>query len=83
MTTKFHLRHYGRIQYAAFLKGAGLRVEEAIQFFKKEFNKGNPKKVNEYIYYIEHIYGLKGKKTSFSPWGCNKMINQNPPSKLG
>ena len=81
LTKKHHLRHYARLQYAAFLKGAGVKVEDAVQFFKREFSKGNPKKVTEYTYYVEHLYGLKGKKTSFSPWGCNKMINQNSPSK--
>lgn len=80
LTTKHHLRHYARIQYGAFLKGMGLSLEEAKTFFKREFSKGDPKKLNEYMYYIEHLYGAKGKKTTYSAWGCNKMQTQNAPS---
>ena len=77
---KHHLRHYARLQYGSFLKGIGVKMEDAKQFFKREFSKGgNPKKLNEYMYYIEHMYGKKGKGTDYTPWGCNKMINQNAP----
>ena len=79
LVTKHHLRHYGRLQYGSFIKGIGMTVEDARTYFKREFSKGDAKKLNEYMYYVDHMYGLKGKKTDYTPWGCAKMITQNAP----
>lgn len=76
-----HLMHYGRIQYGLFLKGVGVKVKDAVQFFRGEFSKLNNNKLNEYIYLIEHMYGLKGKKTDYTPWGCEKLANSHPPGQ--
>lgn len=78
---KHHLKHYGRIHYSLFLKSLGMEVEDAIEFFKKEFTKtiAPEKFAKEYTYNIRYNYGLEGKKTSLSAFGCNKIINQNPP----
>ena len=74
-----HLRHYGRLQYGQFLKGIGVKIKDALQFFRSEFSKISGKKLDEYMYYIEHLYGLKGKKTEYSPWGCEKLANGHAP----
>ena len=76
-----HLMHYGRIQYGLFLKGVGVKVKDAVQFFRSEFTKLNNNKLNEYIYVVEHMYGLKGKKTDYTPWGCEKLANSHAPGQ--
>ena len=49
-----------------FLKGIGLKMEDNVRLFENELKKSKDgeKKVNEYKYYIEHMYGKRGKKTS-------------------
>lgn len=74
-----HLRHYGRIQYGLFIKGIGVRITDALTFFRNEFSKLGDKKLNEYQYQVEHNYGLKGKKLDYTPWACQKLINSYPP----
>jgi len=37
------------------------------QINRKDFDK-------EYMYYLKHNYGKVGKQTSYSPYGCQKLI---------
>ena len=59
-----------------------MKVKDAVNFFRAEFGKFNEKKLNEYIYLVEHMYGLKGKKTDYTPWGCEKMAQQHAPGNF-
>ncbi|XP_049750883.1 DNA primase large subunit isoform X1 [Elephas maximus indicus] len=79
-----HLRHGGRMQYGLFLKGIGLTLEQALQFWKQEFTKGkmDPDKFDKgYSYNIRHSFGKEGKRIDYTPYSCLKIILTNPPSQ--
>ena len=73
-----HLKHWGRLQYGLFLKGAGLSLDDAMAYFErmfvgKDFNK-------EYAYNFRHMYGKEGKRQNYPPYTCSKIINSNAPN---
>ncbi|CAL8299908.1 unnamed protein product [Merluccius merluccius] len=79
-----HLRHGGRMQYGLFLKGIGLTLEQALQFWRSEFTKGKvdmDKFDKAYAYSIRHMFGKEGKRTDYTPYSCMKVILSNPPSQ--
>ncbi|XP_003789717.1 DNA primase large subunit isoform X1 [Otolemur garnettii] len=79
-----HLRHGGRMQYGLFLKGIGLTLEQALQFWKQEFIRGkmDPDKFDKgYSYNIRHSFGKEGKRTDYTPFSCMKIILTNPPGQ--
>nr|XP_028578493.1 DNA primase large subunit isoform X1 [Podarcis muralis] len=79
-----HLRHGGRMQYGLFLKGIGLTLEQALQFWKSEFIRGKvdaDKFDKGYAYSIRHSYGREGKRTDYTPFSCMKIIMSNPPGQ--
>ena len=79
---KHMLKHWGRLQLGLFLKGIGLSVENNTALFLNELKQSpqEAKKANEYKYYIEHMYGRKGKKVEYTPWGCQKMAGKSTPA---
>lgn len=77
-----HLKHNGRMQYGLFLKGIGLSLDDALQFWRSEFLKKMDAKTfdQEHEYNIRHNYGKKGHSVDYSPYGCGKIINTVPAS---
>lgn len=78
-----HLRHGGRMQYGLFLKGIGLSLEQALQFWRSEFiRKVDADKFDkQYAYSIRHMFGKEGKRTDYTPYSCMKVILSNAPSQ--
>ncbi|XP_035029424.1 DNA primase large subunit [Hippoglossus stenolepis] len=79
-----HLRHGGRMQYGLFLKGIGLSLEQALQFWRSEFIRGKvdaDKFDKAYAYGIRHMFGKEGKRTDYTPYSCMKVILSNLPSQ--
>ncbi|XP_018604760.1 DNA primase large subunit [Scleropages formosus] len=79
-----HLRHGGRMQYGLFLKGIGLTLDQALQFWRAEFLRGKvdaDKFDKAYAYSIRHMFGKEGKRTDYTPYSCMKVILSNPPSQ--
>jgi DNA primase large subunit len=83
--TEHHLKHQGRLQYGLFLKGIGLSLEMAMDFWKNEFTKKMTESdfVKNYSYGFRHQFGIEGKKTNYTPYGCMKIIMGNPPMGEG
>ena len=79
------LRHFGRQQYGLFLKGIGLTLEGALEFWRTEFTKSmSAEDFNKkYAYNIRHNYGKEGKRADYTPFSCAKIIMGNGAPGVG
>jgi len=75
------LKHWGRLQYGLFLKGAGLDLEGAQQFWESHFSKvmNHDQFVKNYGYSFRHMYGKEGARKNYTPYSCMKIIMGTPP----
>jgi len=75
-----HLKHQGRLHYGAFLRTAGVSLDDSIEFWRKEFTRKipNDKFERDYKYNIRHLYGKEGHKKALSCFSCDKIIGSEP-----
>jgi DNA primase large subunit len=79
LCSNHHMRHGGRMQYGLFLKGIGLSLEDSLRYWREGFSQKTDadKFEKEYSYNIRHNYGVVGKRTSYTPYSCIKIITSN------
>lgn len=75
-----HLKHWGRLQYGLFLKGAGLSLEDAMVYFERMFTNCSKGFSKQYGYNWRHMYAKEGKRNNYPPYSCSKIINGNAPN---
>ena len=82
LDSNHHLKHQGRMQFGLFLKGIGLPLDSALQFWKRAFAPKVPgdKFEKNYAYNIRHNYGKEGKRADYTPYTCMKIISSTPGS---
>src|SRR5690606_30903287 len=68
-----HLKHQARLQYILFLKGIGVILDDAIEFWQRSVEESSFKK-NNLQYIIRHSYGKEGKRLNYTPYSCKKII---------
>jgi DNA primase large subunit len=77
LRTKHHLKHFGRLSYSLFLKGIGVSLEAALEFWREELEgRGGRNFDKEFAYNFKHSYGSVGKRTSYTPYACHKIIDE-------
>ncbi|CEP60830.1 DNA primase subunit PRI2 LALA0_S02e00584g [Lachancea lanzarotensis] len=84
LKTVHHLRYQARQQLTFFLKGIGMSVDDAMQFWSDAFAKGGitTEKFNkEYKYNFRHNYGLEGNRINYKPWDCRTILSKPRPSR--
>ncbi|KAF7458274.1 putative DNA primase large subunit [Cryptosporidium felis] len=72
-----HLKHWSRLQLWLFLKGCGMKLEDQLSLWRSLWTDGNSFD-KEIKYNIRHAYGQEGKRSNYSPYPCNKIINGLP-----
>ncbi|KAH0542573.1 hypothetical protein FGG08_003078 [Glutinoglossum americanum] len=86
LATTHHLKHFGRLQYTLFLKGIGLSLDDAIQFWRQSFSSITDDRFNkDYRYNVRHAYGDVGgdanrRGRGYSPFSCQKILIEHHPN---
>lgn len=75
-----HLKHLGRKQLRPLLREAGLPLDEALTWWRREFLRDvtvtQEAFESEHFYHIKHAYGMQGKRKAAYGWSCWKTLDQ-------
>jgi DNA primase large subunit len=79
------LKHWGRLQYGLFLKGAGMELEDAMVFWESHFTRllSHDNFQKQYAYSFRHMYGKEGARKNYTPYSCMKIIMGAAPEAGG
>lgn len=83
LTQTHHLKYIARQQFTLFLKGIGLSLDQALEFWQNEFTRSisSDKFQKEYAYNIRHSYGKEGARINYKPWDCKTILSKPRPAK--
>lgn len=80
---KHRLSHSQRFYYSLFLKDIGMPIEEAIDFWRTEYQQTPSgshncshhweKDEKKYLYGIRHMYGLEGRRKNYTSVNCQRI----------
>ncbi|CAH2085807.1 unnamed protein product [Euphydryas editha] len=83
LRNKHRLSHNQRFSYSLFLKDIGMPVDEALTFWRTEYEQtpnGNHQCCHnwqndekKFVYGIRHLYGLEGGKKNYSSGSCSHL----------
>ena len=80
---KHRLSHHARFYYSLFLKECGMKMDDAIVYWRQEYSKPHTCQSGcthswqtderKFLYSIRHLYGLEGGRKNYKTPNC-KMI---------
>ena len=73
-----HLKYAGRVQFNLFLKAVGVRLDDALAFWRREFMKGGKTAEEfdkQYKYNVRHQYGQEGCRANYAGHSCGRVIS--------
>jgi DNA primase large subunit len=80
-TGRTHLKYFARMQLNLFLKGIGVKLEDVLQFWRREFQAAGlngEQFEKEYAYNFKHQYGVAGSRIKYKPFCCQQLIQSSP-----
>jgi DNA primase large subunit len=80
-TGRTHLKYFARMQLNLFLKGIGVKLEDVLQFWRREFQAAGlngEQFEREYAYNFKHQYGVAGSRIKYKPFCCQQLIQSSP-----
>nr|XP_034828481.1 DNA primase large subunit-like [Maniola hyperantus] len=90
---KHRLTHDQRFYYSLFLKDLGMPVEEAVIFWRKEYQQvpsaksacchSWAKDEKKFVYGIRHMYGLEGGRKEYSCRSCHQIQHSDTTHSEG
>lgn len=90
---RHRLSHSQRFYYSLFLKDIGMPVEEAVDFWKAEYGQSPNGSHNcchqwerdekKYLYGIRHMYGLEGRRKSYTSVSCQRIQSSDTSCNEG